>query len=113
LLEQRAAHLGVDDALLVLKQRLDEELALGAAERLELDRRRAHASAAPAGMDVEELCARKAEQEQRRAHPVGEMLDQLEERLLGPVDVLECEDDRLRLGELLHERTGGPGDLLR
>ena len=51
--------------------------------------------------------------QERRPHPVGEVLDQLEQRLLGPVDVLEDEDDRLRLGELLDERAGGPGDLLR
>ena len=40
------------------------------------------------------------------------MLDQLEQRLLAPVDVLEHEHERLRLGELLGPGAGGPGDLL-
>ena len=42
--------------------------------------------------------AREAEQQQRRlAHRGGEVLDELEQRLLGPVDVLEDEHERLRL----------------
>ena len=40
------------------------------------------------------------------------MLDQLEERLLAPVDVLEDEHERLRLRELLGPRAGRPRDLL-
>ena len=40
------------------------------------------------------------------------MLDQLEQRLLAPVHVLEDEHERLRLRELLRPRAGGPGDLL-
>ena len=66
------------------------------AQRLELDRGRAHAAAAPAGADVEQLGPREADEQQRRlAHPGGEVLDQLEQRLLGPVDVLEDEHERL------------------
>ena len=40
------------------------------------------------------------------------MLDQLEQRVLGPVDVLEDENERLRLGELLGPLARRPGDLL-
>ena len=40
------------------------------------------------------------------------MLDELEQRLLAPVQVLEHEDERLRLGELLGPRARGPLDLL-
>ena len=40
------------------------------------------------------------------------MLDQLEERVLAPVDVLEDEDQRLDVGELLRPLARGPGDLL-
>ena len=40
------------------------------------------------------------------------MLDQLEQRLLGPVDVLEDEDQRLRVGELGGPFARRPGDLL-
>ena len=51
--------------------------------------------------------------QQRRARaPTGEVLDQLEQRLLGPVDVLEDQHERLRLGELVGPLARGPGDLL-
>ena len=113
LLEQRAAQVGLEAVGLLGQQRLDETLALGAAERFELDRGRPDTASAPAGMVVEQLGAREAELQERRPHPVGEVLDQVEQRLLRPVDVLEDEDDGLRLGELLDERTRRPGDLLR
>ena len=58
---------------------------------------------APTRAKVEQLGAGQADDQQRRlAHPGGEMLDQLEQRLLGPVDVLEDQDKRLHLGE--HDR---------
>ena len=91
----------------------DELLALGRRQRLELDRGRPQPPAAPARPHVEQLGACEAdEQERRRAHPGGEVLDQLEERLLGPVDVLEHEHERLRLRELLGPLAHGPRDLL-
>ena len=94
-------------------QRRHELGALQRLQRLELDRRRAHAAAAPARPDVEQLAAREAEQHERRlADGGGEMLDQLEQRLLAPVDVLEHEHERLRLRELLRPRARGPRDLL-
>ena len=55
----------------------------------------------------------EAEKQQRdAAHPGAEVLDQLEQRLLAPVDVLEHEDERLRLRKLLGPGPRGPGDLL-
>ncbi len=41
------------------------------------------------------------------------MLDQLEQRVLRPVDVLEEEDERLHVGEGDHDLARRPGDLLR
>ena len=111
LVEQGAARLGRDRSVLV--QRVDQRLAVRIAEGLELDRRRAHAAAAPVGADVEQLRTREAEDHQRAVtHPLGHVLDQLEQRLLGPVDVLEDEDQRLRLGHQLRPFARGPGDLL-
>src|SRR5258708_38839559 len=81
-------------------------------QRLELDRRRAHAAAAPGRMNVDQLRAREADQEKRRPPHRSEMLDQLEQRLLAPVDVLEHEHERLRLRELLAPRARRPRDLL-
>ena len=90
----------------------DELGALVLAQRLELDRRRAHAAAAPRRADVEQLGAGEADDEQRRVlDPRGEMLDQLEQRLLAPMRVLEDEDERLRLCELRRPRARGPRDL--
>ena len=49
------------------------------------------------GAAVEQLVARQAKQHQRAAHPLREVLDQVEHPVVGPVDVLEHE----------HERAGG------
>jgi hypothetical protein len=91
----------------------DELGALLRRQRLELERHRAHAAAAPGRADVEQLGPGEAEQQQRRlAHPGREVLDQLEQRLLAPVHVLEDEHERLRPRELLAPRAHRPGDLL-
>ena len=74
-------------------------------ERLEPHRHR------PGGAAVEQLGAGHAEQQERGA--AGEqrdMLDQVEERLLAPLDVVEHDHERRLLLEQLAER---PGDLLR
>ena len=85
-------------------ERGDELGALGERQRLELERHRADTAAAPRRPYVEQFRPGEAEQQERRlAHPGGEVLDQLEQRLLAPVDVLEDEHERLRLGELLAE----------
>ena len=97
----------------VVEQRIQKLFALRGVERLERDRRRAHAAAAPAGPDVEQLGPREADDQQRHVlDALGEVLDQVEQRLLGPVDVLEDEHERLRVGELGRPLAGRPGDLL-
>ena len=95
------------------QQLLDELRALLVRQRLELDRGRTHATSAPARTCVEQLWPGQAEDEHRRAHPVGDVLDQIEQRRLGPVDVLEEEDERLDVGDALHHLARGPRDLLR
>ncbi len=92
---------------------LDEKLALLLGQRLELDRGRPHPPAAPTGTLLEELWSREADDEERSADPVGDVLDQLEQRLLRPVDVLEEEDERLHVGERHHHLARRPRDLLR
>ena len=73
----------------------DQQLAVLAGERLEQDRRRVQLAAAPAGPQLEQLGPGDAEQEDRRvARPVGDVLDQVEEDRLGPLDVVEHEDLR-------------------
>ena len=62
-----------------------------AGQRLERDRVAAHA-----GRTSRKLRSGEAEEQHRRIpRPVGEMLDQVEQRRLGPVDVLEDERQRM------------------
>ncbi len=68
----------------------DQRLAFVVAERLEEDRRRVHLAATPVGSDVEELGARDAEQEDRRiAREVGDVLDEVDEDRLGPLQIVD------------------------
>ena len=111
LLEQRLPLRGRE--LAVGEQRVEQLLALLGRERLELGRSGAEAAAAPARPDVEQLGTGEAEDHQRRVlDPLGQVLDQLEQRLLAPVDVLEDEDQRPRVGELGGPLARRPGDLL-
>ena len=111
LLQQRPALGGRE--LVIGEQRVEELLALFRSERLELDRGRAQSPSTPAGPDVEQLRPREADDQQRCVlDALGEVLDQLEQRILGPVDVLEDEDQRLRVGQLGGPLVRRPGDLL-
>ena len=95
-----------------LHERVDERRRLGVRQRRQLDRDRPSPSTAPARARVQELRAGEADDEHRRVvDPVREMLDQVEQGLLGPVDVLEAEHERLRLGEARRPLVRGPGDL--
>ena len=92
-------------AQLLRHSRSDQAGRLLAAERLQPHRHR------PGGPALEQLRAGDADDQQRSA--AGEqhdMLDQVEERLLAPLDVVEDKDERRLLLEQLAER---PGDLLR
>src|SRR5919106_764187 len=91
---------------------VDQQLALLGGQRLELDRGRPDTASAPPRSCVEQLRSRETEYEERRADPVGEVLDEIEQRLLGPVDVLEEEDKRLHVAERLHDLPRRPRDLL-
>ena len=62
-------------------------------------------AAAPCRPVVEQLRPRQAEQQDRRvAGPVRDVLDQVEERRLGPVDVVEHDDQRPRVARAPRER---------
>ena len=68
----------------------DQRLALVVAERLEQDRRRVQLAAAPVGSDVEELRPRDTEQEDRRvAGQIRDVLDEVDEDRLGPLQVVD------------------------
>ena len=72
------------------------------------DRRRVHLAAAPAGSPGQQFGARGAEDEERdAARPVDEVVDEVEERFVGPMQVLEDEHERPLLGDRLQEAAPG------
>ena len=69
--------------------------ALAGCERLEEERRRVHLPPAPAGPQIEQLGARDAQEEDRRvAREIRDVLDEVDEDGLGPLQVVD--DDHLR-----------------
>ena len=103
--EQRVAARALDQrrkhGLARRQQRRDQLLGLPGAQRVEHQLRGRAAAAAPARAPVEQLVARQADQQQRRAHPLGEVLDRVEHSVVGPVDVLEGDHHRLARGHRL------------
>ena len=81
-------------AVAVGSSALDQLARLVRRQRLERDRRRVAAAAAPARAALEQLVARQADDQDRAANPAGQVLDQVEHSLVGPVDVLDREDQR-------------------
>ena len=90
------------------EQRVQERRRLLLGERREQDRRRVDLAAAPAGSPRQQLGARRAEDEERdAARPVDEVVDEVEQRVVGPVQVLEDEDERPLVGDRLQEAAPG------
>ena len=75
---------------------------------------RVRLAAAPAGPPLEQLRAGGADDQQRhRARAVGEQVDEVEQRVVGPVHVLEHEDGRAVLRQRLEEAPPGRERLRR
>ena len=109
----RSARLTASGSSHLLGQRVDELLGLGERQRAELDRDRTASAATPRRSRLEQLRAGEAHDQHRGVvDPVGEVLDEVEQRLLRPVDVLEAEHERLGLGEVRRPLVRRPGDLL-
>ncbi len=96
------------------RERLDERGAVLTRKCLELDCRGANPAASPPWSLFEQICACEAEDEQGYLLDAArEVLDQIEHRLLRPVNVLEDEEERLQIGELRRPGLRCPGDLRR
>ena len=103
-------HGGVERA--AAEQRLDHRLARLGVERVEHDPRRARARS-PVGARLEELGPSRADDQDRRlVDRLQEVVDELEERRLRPVDVLDDEDDGPVGREVLEEPAHRPEQLL-
>ena len=63
-------------------------------QRVEVDRRRVALAAAPGRPDVEQLGPRERHDQDRALREVREMIDEIEQPGVGPMDVLEREDQR-------------------
>ena len=91
----------------------DQLVRFGHRERLEEHGRSVDLSPAPALAPVEQVGAREAEQENgRSAAPVCDMLHEVEECRLTPVDVLQQNHERLGRGRGLEHLSDSPGRLL-
>ena len=83
---------------------MHELCGLIARERRKRERQRVRLATSPGGAACEELRAGRADDEQRYARrPVDEMVDEVEEAFVGPVEVLEDEDERALVGDPLEQ----------
>ncbi len=100
LLDEQRVPLGrlpdpVDQACVDVAEAFDHRVRVFGTKRLEQHRRRVDLASRPAGAAVEELRPSGAQQQDRRvAREIGDVLDEVEERLLAPVDVVEHADHR-------------------
>ena len=88
-----------------VEQRVDELLHLALGERLQQDRGRVQLPTRPARLHVEQLGPCNAEEQDRNAPgPVEDVLDKLEHRRLGPLEIVDDEDQRRVLRASLEQR---------
>ena len=86
---------------------------LVAVERLQEDRREVAGAGAPARPALRELRPRERQHEDRPvARPLHQILDEIEQRAVGPVDVLEHHDRRSLIGDPLEEDPAGREQVL-
>ena len=91
----------------------EQRLRITLGQRLEDNQVGAFVRSRPLGPPLEQLRPRRADQQHRRSlDPAQQVLDEVEERRLGAVDVLEDEHDWLLGGERLEQAPGGPEELV-
>jgi hypothetical protein len=97
-----------------VRDRIDKLFRVLIVERVEHHKRRTRARRCPGRSHVEEIGARRAEDEDRRAaRPGGQVFDEVEERRIRPVNVVYDENERARQRERLEEAPERPGRLVR
>ena len=91
----------------------DQLVGVRARERLDRQDRRVRLACRPRGTHLEQLRPRQAEdQHWRRGDPVREVLDEVEERRLAPLDVVEDDHERSVTGDMLEQLPHRPERLL-
>ena len=91
---------------------LDDLGALVLAQRQEGDGSGTFALLGPVRMLVEQIASRRAHEHERRLGRVDDRADQVEEGLLGPVDVIDHDDERSLGGQRLEHARDRPERLL-
>src|SRR4029453_7261528 len=84
---------------------LDEGARRGGSQNLEFDQEAGRCRAAPAGTRLEQVPARQTKDKYRAGRPRAEVLNEIEQRRLGPVDVVERHDDGALARERLQQST--------
>ena len=98
----------------VADQSLDQVAGLGVAQRREGNEAGAGPGRRPGRARLEDIRPCEAEKQDRGASGEPEhVLEQVEQRRLGPVDVVDHDDERAGRGERLEEAAERPGGLLR
>ena len=103
-IQQRLLDLGRQNA--AREDLRDQDRGLLRGEGSEPDHRGVQRSAAPARAALEQLRPRAADDEERdAAQPIDELVDEVEQALVGPVQVLEHEHERPLVGECFEEAS--------
>ena len=95
------------------RERGDQRRRVRRQQRPERERGAVGLAAAPLGPALEQLGARGGDEQHRRVRgPLDEIVDEVEQAVVGPVDILKQEDQRPLLGQRLEQRPPR-GELLR
>ena len=96
-----------------LQQRREQRAGVLLCQRRQGDRHRVPLAAAPAGTPVEQLGAGRADDQQRhRPGPLDQVLDELEHRVVGPLQVLEQKHEGPVRRQALEESPPGGEELV-
>ncbi len=104
--QHRLLGLGVENS--AVEQMLQQARCVVVGERADRMCRRVALAAAPAGPAFEQLGSSGSDDEHRHArYPLGEVVDEVEQRVVRPVQIFEDEDERTLLGEHLEQPAPG------
>ena len=109
-LDDTVLHVGCNRAA---RKLLDQGRDLLRRQRIQLDHESRRRRATPAGPRLEQVAARDAQDQHRRVDPLAEVLDEIEQRRLRPVDVVERDDQRPLPRDRLEQAANRPERLAR
>src|SRR5207248_8982879 len=93
-------------------QVVEHRLALSGRERVEVDGGGIALPAAPGGTLLKQLRAGGGDDHDRSLRPVRYVIDEVQEPVIGPLDVVQDQDEWIAGGEAFQEATPGLEQLL-